>query len=155
MEDSTYMIIWGSVILALLVFYIIALVKSKRGEMVFTANNWDMALLLGCPVLFFAGWCGGMEPPYMTYQYIVWTLSGICLLGTLIFVSNQGNLWHIVCAVLAKIFVVWLTLFIIFLLICALVFSIIMTFFTHNDDSEEVIVLKYDKFLRAYVGYRV
>jgi hypothetical protein len=157
MEDSTYMIIWGSVILALLVFYIIALVKSKRGEMVFTANNWDMALLLGCPILFFVGWCGGLEPPYMTYQYIVWTLSGLCLVGTLIFavVSNLGNLWHIICAILAKIFVVWLTLFAIFLLICALVISVLWTLFTRNDDDDgEVIVLKYDKFLRAYVGYR-
>lgn len=47
MDDKTiWLIIVGCVFAVLLVCYIVALLLSKRDEMVFTANGWDMGLLL-------------------------------------------------------------------------------------------------------------
>ena len=157
MENQQILIIAGGLLLIMLVCYIIALVKSNRDEMVLTSNGWDMTLLLGCPILYMAGWCCGMEPPYNMFQIIVWGLSVGCLIGTIIFsiISNWGSFWKIVCSVLAKLFVVVLTIFIIFLLIVILIVSVILTLISNNEDKDEYILLKYDKFLKAYVGYKV
>ena len=151
-------IILGCAFALLLTCYIIAIVKSKRGEMVFTANGWDMALLLGCPISFFLGWCGGMEPPYNIFQYIVFSISGACLLGTILFsiFTNLDSIWKILCSILAKLFTVWLTLLIIMLILILLVGYVIIQFMKSRDeDKEEYILVKYDKFLHAYVGYRI
>lgn len=51
MDNQQGFIIFCVVLAITLTCYIIVLVKSKKGEMVFTANNRDMALLLTCPVL--------------------------------------------------------------------------------------------------------
>lgn len=150
------LIIGISVLVILLTCYIIALVKSKRGEMVLTSNGWDMALLLACPIFFFAGWCVGLQPPYNTFQYVVFGISAICLLGTIIFsiIANTDSIWKILCSILAKLFIVWLTLFILLLLITILVvYAIVQVMKEH--ENEEFILLKYDRFLHAYVGYRV
>lgn len=150
------LIIAGSVLVILLTCYIIALVKTKHGEMVLTTNGWDMALLLACPIFFFAGWCVGLQPPYNTFQYIVFGISAICLLGTIIFsiFANTDSIWKILCSILAKLFIVWLTLFILLLLITILVvYAIVQVMKEH--ENEEFILLKYDRFLHAYVGYRV
>ena len=61
----------------------------------------------------------------------------------------------IVISVLAKLFIVWLTLMAIFLLIVALVVSVLITLMRSHNEDEEYILLKYDHALRAYVGYRV
>ena len=149
-------IIGISILVVLLTCYIIALVKSKRGDMVLTSNGWDMALLLACPIFFFAGWCVGLQPPYNTFQYIVFGISAICLLGTIIFsiIANTDSIWKILCSILAKLFIVWLTLFILLLLITILVAYVIIQFMKERE-SDEVILLKYDSFLKAYVGYRI
>ena len=150
------LIIGISVLVILLTCYIIALVKSKRGEMVLTSNGWDMALLLACPIFFFAGWCVGLQPPDNTFQYIVFGISAICRLGTIIFsiIANTDSIWKILCSILAKLFIVWLTLFILLLLITILVvYAIVQVMKEH--ENEEFILLKYDRFLHAYVGYRV
>jgi cytochrome c oxidase assembly factor CtaG len=57
---------------------------------------------------------------------------------------------------LAKLFTVWLTLLIIMLILILLVGYVIIQFMKSRDeDKEEYILVKYDKFLRAYVGYRI
>lgn len=136
--------------------YIIALVKSKRGEMVFTANNWDMALLLTCPVLLLVGWMMQENSSLDTVRYILWAIAGACFVGTAIFsiVSNLGSIWKILCSILAKVFVVWLTMFLLMLMIAvAIVYAILSA--ANKDKEDEVIVLKYDRFLKAYVGYKI
>ena len=149
-------IIGISILVVLLTCYIIALVKSKRGEMVLTSNGWDMALLLACPIFFFAGWCVGLQPPFNTFQYVVWGLSIICLIGTIVcsIVSNLDSFWKILCSILAKLFIVLLTLGVIFLILLILVFQFTMLLLRDREE-EEYILLKYDRFLHAYVGYRV
>lgn len=150
------LIIAGSVLVILLTCYIIALVKTKHGEMVLTTNGWDMAILLACPIFYFAGWCVGLQPPFNTFQYVVWSLSTICLIGTIVFsiVSNIDSLWKILCSILAKLFIVFLTLVVIFLMLLILVFQFTMLLLRDREE-EEYILLKYDRFLHAYVGYRV
>ena len=158
MDQRTIGIIVLCVLVVSLVTYIIALVKSKRGEMVFTANGWDMALLLICPVLLLIGEWMRENPELDTARYVLLGISGACFLGTVIFsiVSNKGSFWKITCSILAKIFVVWLTVLIILLLIAILLFYIMISLIRKNEEDDgEYILLKYDNFLKAYVGYRV
>lgn len=159
MEDNKiYFILWVVVMVIALVCYIIALVKSKRGEMVFTANGWDMALLFACPVLLLAGGLMQENPSLDTTRIVLWTLGGLCFAGTAIFsiVYNKGSLWKILCSIMAKVCVIWLTMFILMLLLVILLVSLILFFVRdRNDDDGDYILLKYDHFLRAYVGYRV
>lgn len=155
--QNTNHIIAGAVFLVLLVFYIIAKVKSKRYELVLTANGWDMAMLLVCPVAIFVAWCWGFNHPLNTAQIVCLVIAGLCLIGTIIMsiVHNSGSFMGIVISVLAKLFIVWLTLMAIFLLIVALVVSVLITLMRSHNEEDEYILLKYDRALRAYVGYRI
>lgn len=85
-------------------------------------------------------------------------IAGVCFIGTLIFsiVSNSGSFWNILCSIMAKIFIVWLTMFVIMLLIAIFVFYL-MAFLLRdrNEDEGEYMLLKYDRFLKAYVGYKI
>ena len=155
--QNTNLIIAGAVFLVLLIFYIIAKVKSKRYELVLTANGWDMAMLLACPVAIFVAWCWGFDHPLNTVQIVCLVIAGLCVIGTIIMsiVHNSGSFMGIVISVLAKLFIVWLTLMAIFLLIVALVVSVLITLMRSHNEDEEYILLKYDHALRAYVGYRV
>lgn len=155
--SNTKLIIAGIIFLILFVFYIIAKVKSKRGKLVLTANGWDMAMLLACPVVIFVAWCWGFDHPLNIVQIVCLVIAGLCLIGTIIMsiVHNSGSFMGIVISVLAKLFIVWLSLMAIFLLIVALVVSVLITLMRSHNEDEEYILLKYDHALRAYVGYRV
>lgn len=157
MDNQQGLIIFCVGLAITLTCYIIALVKSKRGEMVFTANNWDMALLLTCPVLLLVGWMMQENPSLDTARYVLWSIAGICFVGTAIFsiVYNKGSLWKMLCSILAKVFVVWLTMFILMLLIAILIFYVIMSLVREHGEEDEYILLKYDHFLKAYVGYKI
>ena len=158
MDQTTLYIIIAIVLSITLVCYIVALVKSKRNEMVLTTNGWDMALLLICPVLILIGSFMQENPSLEQTRYALWGIAGACFIGTIIFsiVSNSGSFWKILCSMLAKVFVVWLTMFIIMLLIAIFIFYVIAFFMRdHSEDDGEYILLKYDRFLKAYVGYRL
>lgn len=157
-QNTTYWIIVGIAFVVLLTCYIIALVKSKRGEMVLTTNSWDMALLLTCPVLVLVGSLMQENHELDTIRYILWGVAGVCFIGTMIFsiVSNRSSVWEILCSMLAKVFVIWLTMIIIMLLIAIFIFYVIVFFMRdRSEDDGEYILLKYDKFLKAYVGYKI
>lgn len=157
MNQQTLYIILGSVLLVALVCYIIALVKSKKGEMVFTANGWDMTLLLTCPILILVGSFMQENPSLDTIRYVLWGIAGVCFIGTIIFsiVSNKDSIWKMLCSILAKIFVIWLTMFVILLLIVIFVVYVILFFVRDRNEDGEYILLKYDRFLKAYVGYKI
>ena len=155
--SATKLIIMGIAFVILLAFYIIANVKSKRGELILTANGWDMAMLLACPVAIFVAWCWGFDHPLNTVQIVCLVIAGLCLIGTLIMsiVHNQGKLMNIIISILAKLFIIWLTIFVIFLLIAIFIFTMIISMVKGHDNDDEYILLKYDQALRAYVGYRI
>lgn len=158
MEEQTFWLIAvGCVFAVLLACYIIALIKSKRDEMIFTANGWDMGLLLTCPILILVGGCAMENPSLDTFRYVVWVFAGASLLGTITFsiVTNRGSFWKKVISILAKIFAILLTMFVIMFLIAIFIFYIITLFAHDRSEDEEFILLKYDKFLKEYVGYRV
>ena len=158
MDQTTLYIIIAIVLSITLVCYIVALVKSKRDEMVFTTNGWDMALLLICPVLILIGSFMQENPSLEQTRYALWGIAGACFIGTIIFsiVSNSGSFWKILCSMLAKVFVVWLTMLIIMLLIAIFIFYVIAFFMRdRSEDDGEYILLKYNKFLKAYVGYKI
>lgn len=158
MDQQTLYIIIGVVLLITLVCYIIALVKSKKGDMTLTTNGWDMALLLTCPVLVLIGSFMQENPSLEQTRYILWGVAGVCFIGSVIFsiVSNKDSFWKILCSILAKVFIVWLTMFIIMLLIVIFIFYVIAFFVRdRSDDDGDYILLKYDKFLKAYVGYKL
>ena len=158
MDKRTLYIILGVVLLITLVCYIIALVKSKKGEMTLTTNGWDMALLLTCPVLILVGSFMQENPSLEQTRYILWGVAGVCFIGSVIFsiVSNKDSFWKILCSILAKVFIVWLTMVIIMLLIAIFIFYLIAFFMRdRSEDDGEYILLKYDKFLKAYVGYKL
>lgn len=158
MDSQTLYIILGVVLLITLVCYIIALVKSKKGEMTLTTNGWDMALLLTCPVLILVGSFMQENPSLDQTRYILWGVAGVCFIGSVIFsiVSNKDSFWKILCSILAKVFIVWLTVVIIMLLIAIFIFYVIAFFMRdRSEDDGEYILLKYDKFLKAYVGYKL
>ncbi len=83
-SSNTNMIVVGVAVLILLIFYIIAKVKSKKGALILTANGWDMAMLLGCPVAIFVAWCWGFDHPLNTVQIVCLVIAGLCLIGTII-----------------------------------------------------------------------
>lgn len=156
--SSQKLIIIGIVFLVLLVFYIVALVRSKKYKLVLTANGWDMAMLLGCPIAFFIAWCWSFDQPLNTVQIVCLVISGSCLIGTIIMsiIHNLERYWDIVISILAKLFIVWLTLIVILLLIAILFVSIAFAIMNrNNNDEDEYFLVKYDRSLRAYVGYRV
>lgn len=158
MTDQQGLIIFCVVLAITLICYIIALVKSKRGEMAFTTNGWDMASLLTCPILILVGSFMQEEPSLDTVRYILWVVAGVLFIGTVIFsiVSNKGSFWKILCSILAKVFVVWLTMFVVMLLIAIFIFYLVAFLVRdRNEDEGDYILLKYDKFLKAYVGYRI
>lgn len=158
MDQTTLYIIIGVVLVITLICYIIALVKSKRGEMVLTTNGWDMALLLTCPILILVGSFMQENPSLDTVRYILWVVAGVLFIGTMIFsiVSNKGSFWKILCSILAKVFVVWLTMFVVMLLIAIFIFYLVAFLVRdRNEDEGDYILLKYDKSLKAYVGYRI
>lgn len=157
MDNRTlFLAIGGGLLVVLLIAYIIALVKSKRRELIFTYNGWDMALLLACPILLTIGWCANENPSWETFRNIVWILAGLCLLGTIILsvLYNRGTTWKILCSIGAKLFVVILTCFIILLLIAIFVIYVILTIMSEHNERDEYIILKYDRFLKSYVGYK-
>lgn len=155
--SNTTLVIVGVVLPVLLVFYIIAKVKSKRGELILTANGWDMAMLLLCPVAICIASIWDFNHPLNTAQVVCLVIAGPCLVGTLIMsiVHNQGKIMNIVISILAKLFIIWLTAFVIFLLIAIFIFTVIISMVRGHDNDDEYILLKYDHALRAYVGYRV
>lgn len=155
--NTTTLIIMGIAFVILLVFYIIAKVKSKKGTLVLTANGWDMTMLLACPVAIFVAWCWGFDHPLNTVQIVCLVIAGLCLVGTVIMsiVHNKGSFMDILISVMAKLFIIWLTLLAIFLLIVALVVSVMISLMRSHDGDDEYILLKYDHALRAYVGYKV
>ena len=154
---NTNLIVAGIIFLTLLVFYIIAKVKSNRGDLVLTANGWDMAMLLACPIAIFIAWCWGFDHPLNTAQTICLVITGLCFVGTAIMsiVHNEGVFMNILISVLAKLFIVWLTLMIFLLLITIFIISVIISFIREHDDDDEYILLKYDRALHAYVGYKI
>lgn len=125
--------------------------------MVFTANGWDMGLLLTCPILILVGSCIMENPSYDTLRYVLWGFAGACLIGTITFsiITNKDSFWKKLCSIFAKIFAIWLTMFVIMLLIGILIFYIITLFARDRSEDEEFILIKYDRFLKEYVGYRV
>lgn len=150
-------IIAGVVFLVLLVCYIIAKVRSNRDLMVLTANGWDMAMLLACPVALFVQMCWGYDHPLNNAQIVCMVIAGLCLTGTIIMsiVHNSDSFIDIVLSVLAKLFIVYLTLVAIFLFIMALLITLMISIMRSHEYDDEYILLKYDHFLHAYVGYRV
>ena len=154
---NTNLIVAGIIFLTLLVFYIIAKVKSNRGDLVLTANGWDMAMLLACPIAIFIAWCWGFDHPLNTAQTICIVIAGLCFIGTAIMsiVHNEGEFINILISVLAKLFIVWLTLMIILLLITIFIFSVIISCIREHNYDDEYILLKYDHALHAYVGYKI
>ncbi|MBO4699371.1 zinc ribbon domain-containing protein [bacterium] len=141
----------------LLVFYIIALVMShKNNSICISVNGWDKAMLLIAPTALFIANFWGWDEPVNTAQGVFLTISGVCLVGTIImtlFYSN-GHFGWIIISILAKIFIFWLTIFIIALLLALAVIFIMFSFIGDHSSDDEVIILKYDRFLDAYVGYR-
>lgn len=156
-SNTTTLIIMGVAFVVLLVFYIIAKIKSKKGELVLTANGWDMAMLLACPVAIFIASCWNFDHPLNTAQIVCLVIAGLCLIGTIIMsiVHNLGNFMNIMISILAKLFVIWLTMIVIALLVAIFIFSVIITMMRGHDNDEDYILLKYDRALRAYVGYKI
>jgi hypothetical protein len=150
----TNLILLGCGALILLVCYIIARVKSKRGSMVLTVNRWDMTLLLAGPVIFVLGWCLGSIQFFNTIRIILFSLAGLCLLGSIIFsiVANKESVWKVICSVLAKIFLAVLTVLGVLILLAVLVY-ILIKLFMGRIDQEGVGFVKYDSVLREYVCY--
>ena len=153
---NTNFIIAGIVFLVLLVCYIVAKVRSKRDLMVLTANGWDMAMLLACPVAIFVAWCWGFDHPLNTVQTVCVVIAGLCFTGTVIMsiVHNTDSVVDIILSILAKAFIVYLTLVAIGLLITVLIISFFLTIMRNHNDDDDIIILKYDHFLQSYVGYR-
>jgi hypothetical protein len=150
------LVLLGCTVLILMVCYIIALVQSKRGNMVLTMNRWDMSLLLVAPILFVLGWCAGSLLLLKTVQVVLFSFAGICLLGSLIFsiVANKDSVWKVICTVLAKVFLAGLTVCGVLLLLQAFMF-ILIRMFMGKVAQEDVKVVNYDTFLCQYVGLKL
>ncbi|MBR5828373.1 MAG: hypothetical protein IKY49_03965 [Paludibacteraceae bacterium] len=113
-----------------------------------------MTLLLAGPVIFVLGWCLGSIQFFNTIRIILFSLAGLCLLGSIIFsiVANKESVWKVICSVLAKIFLAALTVLGVLILLAVLVY-ILIKLFMGRIDQEGVGFVKYDSVLREYVCY--
>jgi hypothetical protein len=150
------LILWVVVLVILLICYIIARVRSKRGDLVITANIFDKILIILSPILFFVAWCIGFDHELTPLQIILLILSGLMLIGSILFsiFANLGNIFHIIISILAKIFIFIFTNFLLLLLVVIVLFSFMRAVTSHND-TEGTYVMKYDHFLDQWVGYRI
>lgn len=150
------LILWVVVLVILLICYIIARVRSKRGDLVITANIFDKILIIVSPILFFIAWCIGFDHELTPLQIILLVLSGLMLIGSILFsiFANLGNIFHIIISILAKIFIFIFTNFLLLLLVVIVVFSFMRAVTSHGD-REGTYVVKYDHFLDQWVGYRI
>ena len=155
-NNQTTIITAGIFLLFSLVCYIIARIKSKRGQMVLTANRWDKTLLLIAPICLFVSWFWGFDHVPNTIQTVLFVVAGACFAGTLLFsiIHNGGSIFNILLSVFAKIFIIWLTIFLLLILLILLVISVIITLMTKRNDDDEYVLLKYDKTLDAFIGYK-
>jgi uncharacterized membrane protein len=87
---------------------------------------------------------------------VLFIVAGVCFVGTVIFsiIYNSGNISGILLSIFAKIFIVWLTVFMLLLVLIILIISIIITLTTKSKDDDEYIIMKYDRTLDAFIGYR-
>ena len=140
----------------LLASYITAKVKSKKGELVITANVFDKILILLSPILFFIVWFIGFDHELSEFQIVLLSLSGLMLSCSIVFsiIANKGNVFNMVISILAKLFIFVFTNFLLLLLLTILVIYIFLTIASHSSSGETYIV-KYDHFLDQWVGYRV
>jgi len=150
------LMLWVIIFVILLICYIIARVKLKRGNLVITANFFDKILIIVSPILFFVAWCIGFDHELSPFQIILLVLSGLMLVGSILFsiFTNLGNVFHIIISILAKIFIFIFTNFLLLLLVVLVVFSFVRAVTSHND-TEGTYVMKYDHFLDQWVGYRI
>ena len=144
------------ILVILLICYIVARVKSKKGDLVITANIFDKILIIVSPILFFVAWCIGFDHELTPLQIILLVLSGLMLIGSILFsiFANLGNVFHIIISILAKIFIFIFTNFLLLLLVVILVFSF-MRAVTSHIDNESTYVVRYNHFLDQWVGYRI
>lgn len=155
-SGETGLILWVVILVILLICYIIARVRSKRGDLVITANIFDKILIIVSPILFFIAWCIGFDHELTPLQIILLVLSGVMLIGSILFsiFANLGNIFNIIISILAKIFIFIFTNFLLLLLVVIVVFSFMRAMTSHND-TEGTYVMKYDQFLDQWVGYRI
>ena len=147
----------GIFLLACLICYIIARVKSNRGQLVLTANKGDKALLIITAVcLFVTAFFWGNAPATFPFPLILYITAGVCFCWTIYFSIryNLGNVIHILISCFAKIFIIWLFVILLFLLLVILIISIVIFFMNKNDREGEYILLKYDSRLDAFIGYK-
>lgn len=155
-SGKDWLILWIIILVVLLICYIIARVKSKRGDLVITVNIFDKILIIVSPILFFVAWCIGFDHELTPLQIILLVLSGLMLIGSILFsiFANIGNIFHIIISILAKIFIFIFTNFLLLLLVVIVVFSFMRAVTSHGD-REGTYVVKYDHFLDQWVGYRI
>lgn len=155
-SGETGLILWVVILVILLICYIIARVRSKRGDLVITANIFDKILIIVSPILFFIAWCIGFDHELTPLQIILLVLSGVMLIGSILFsiFANLGNIFNIIISILAKIFIFIFTNFLLLLLVVIVVFSFMRAVTNHNN-TEGTYVMKYDHFLDRWVGYRI
>lgn len=155
-SGETGPILWVVILVILLICYIIARVKSKKGDLVITANIFDKILIMVSPILFFVAWCIGFDHELTPLQIILLVLSGLMLMGSILFsiFANIGNIFHIIISILAKIFIFIFTNFLLLLLVVIVVFSFMRAVTSHGE-REGTYVVKYDHFLDQWVGYRI
>ena len=99
------------IVIASLVCYIIARVKLNRGELFLVANGWDVAMVLvaatcGCALCV---WLNSMPKNEII---LFSSIGGVAFLGSaaMSVVHNWGGFGKIVISVLAKVFVVFLSM---------------------------------------------
>jgi len=154
-DNKGIVVIFGIFILTCLVCYIIAKVKSKRGQLVLTANGGDKALLIITAVCLFIAALFGNELPD-SFTQVLYIAAGICFCWSIYFSisHNLDNIGHILISCLAKIFIIWLFVMTLFILLIILIVSIVISMTNRNDKDGEYILLKYDRSLNAFIGYR-
>lgn len=160
-SSQSKLVVVLSIFVILLTFYIIGRVKVSRGEMSITVKvddfPFDKILIYLAPIVYFVGWCFGVDHKPTQLQIILYTISALLLLGSFAFsiVYNWGNAWHIVISIMAKIFIFVLILIIIFITLVVLLMEL---FFSHDNDNRgdgDTFIMEYDQYMDRWIGYRV
>lgn len=128
-------------LILILICYIVALIKTHKGEMTTIVNWYDFALLAGSFSIPVIALILDKEDKNIMIGGII--IGGICLLGSLVWsvIANKDNYFHAFLSVFAKIFIVSAMILIVILLIA----NVRKTHkrVTYSDGSHSTVSLNY------------
>ena len=140
----------------------IATVLTMFSVLLFTKLRTDLVFLGAIAFLYVTGvmsaeeaFSGFSNKSVIVVGVLFVVVAGLCFAGTCIMsiVHNRDSFGDAVLSILGKMFIILFTLWTIAIVAALLILYLLLSLVAHSP-RDEYIVLKYDRYLDAFVGYR-